>query len=70
MVIRIDDHALVDDLCVHFRRSAFEVEDVGGGMIEVRQPSARSDLHERGAIRNHLALWSVLHPGSEAHELP
>ena len=69
MLIRTDDHALVDDLCIHFRRSAFEVADVGRGMIEVKQPGARSDLDERRAIRNHLALWRVLHPDSAVYEV-
>ena len=42
MLIRVDDHALVDDLCVHFRRSGFTAERVGGGMVEVERPDATS----------------------------
>jgi hypothetical protein len=33
MLLRLDDHRLLDDLCAHFRRSGFRAESMGGGMI-------------------------------------
>lgn len=62
MLIRIDDPALLDDLCAHFGRSGFSAERVGGGMIEVRRPDAPNAGQERREISIHLRVWEVINP--------
>ena len=62
MLIRIDDHALVNELCVHFTRSGFSAESVGGGMVEVIRPDAPSEDQERRELVLHLRVWEVLKP--------
>jgi len=57
MLIRLDDEAFVDDLCVHFRRSDFVAERAGGSMIEVYRPDAPSADQERREIELHLRVW-------------
>jgi hypothetical protein len=64
MLIRIDDTELVDDLCVHFRRSGFEIEHVGGGMVEVRRGDAPSREQERHEVLLHLRVWQVINPAA------
>jgi hypothetical protein len=64
MLIRIDDHSLVDDLCAHYRRSGFEAESVGGGMIEAGRSDAPDADQERREVLMHLRVWEVTHPGS------
>jgi hypothetical protein len=63
LLIRTDDHAVVNDLCAHYRRSGFRVESVGGGMIEVARPDAPDEAHERREVEMHLlsgrsAIWA------------
>jgi len=60
MLIRLDDEAFVDDLCVHFRRSDFVAERAGGSMIEVYRPDAPSA--ERREIELHLRVWRATNP--------
>src|SRR3954451_25076144 len=62
MLIRIDDHSLVDDLCDHYRRSGFEAEPVGGGMAEVSRPDAPNNDQGRREVLMHLQVWKVIHP--------
>jgi hypothetical protein len=62
MLIRIDDHTLVDDLCAHYRRSGFHAESVGGGMIDVAKPDAFDAFQERQAVLMHLRVWEVANP--------
>jgi len=59
MLIRIDDHTLVDDLCAHYRRSGFRAESVGGGMIEVAHPEATNATEEQHTLLMHLRVWKV-----------
>jgi len=40
MLVQLDDHALVEDLCAHFRRSGFTLKLAGGGVIEVSRSDA------------------------------
>jgi hypothetical protein len=69
MLIRLDDHALVDDLCLHYRRSGFEAESVGGGMVEVRKPDAPTPQREREELILHLRVWEVANPNTHAEAL-
>ena len=62
MLIRIDDHTLVDDLCTHYRRSGFRAGSVGGGMIEVATPDGADAVQERQALLMHLRVWEVANP--------
>ena len=57
MLIRLDDHMLVMDLCAHYRRAGFQAESMGGGMIEVSHEKARSPEQERWDVLTHLRLW-------------
>ena len=66
MLIRLDDPALVDDLCAHYLRSGFTAEQVGVGLVEVARPEAPNpDQEPREAIM-HLRVWQVLHPDAHA----
>ena len=38
LLIRINNEALVEELCGHYRRSGFSAEPVGGAMVEVHAP--------------------------------
>jgi hypothetical protein len=69
MLIHLYDHALVDDLCTHNRRSGFRVESVGGGMIEVSREAAPSPEQERHEVAMHLRFWEVINPGARAQPL-
>jgi hypothetical protein len=62
MLILMDDHTLVDDLCAHYRRSGFHAESVGGGMIEVARPDAPDEAQERREVLMHLRVWKVTNP--------
>jgi hypothetical protein len=65
MLIRTDDHTLVDDLCAHYRRSGFNAESVGGGMIEVARPDAPNKDQERRELIMHLRVWEVTNPDAQ-----
>jgi hypothetical protein len=69
MLIRMDDHTLVDDLCAHYRRSGFLAESVGGGMIDVSRADAPDGAQERREVRMHLRVWEVTHPDGRAELL-
>jgi hypothetical protein len=69
MLIRIDDHTLVDDLCAHYRRSGFHAESVGGGMIEVARPDAPDERRERRDVLMHLRVWEVTHSDAQVELL-
>jgi hypothetical protein len=62
MVICIHDHTLVDDVYVHFRRSGFTAERLGGGMVEVAPPDASNAERARCDVLLHLRVWSVINP--------
>ena len=69
MLIRIDDHTLVDDLCAHYRRSGFIADRVGGGMIAVARPDAPDDARARDEVRLHLRVWKIANPDVDAELL-
>jgi hypothetical protein len=64
MLIRLDDRALIDDLCAHFRRSVFQAEPEEGASIRVHQLGASSTSEERQQILLHLRVWQLLNPGA------
>lgn len=64
MLLRLDDPALVDDLCAHYTRSGFTAEWVGGCMVEVRRPDAPSRAQAEREIALHLRVWEAMQPGA------
>jgi hypothetical protein len=66
MLVRISDAALLTDLCLHFLRSGFAVEEAGGTMIEVARPDAPNRGQERREVELHLAVWQATHPDVKA----
>jgi hypothetical protein len=62
MLIRIDDHTHVEDLCAHFRRSGFQADSVGGAMVEVARPDARTHDQEHREVDMHLRVWKLTNP--------
>ena len=69
MLIRIAHHELVDGLCAHYRRSGFDAEAVGGGMVEVTRPDAPTDEQARYEVLLHLRIWQVANPDEETELL-
>jgi hypothetical protein len=69
MLIRVEDPALVDDLCAHYTRSGFTAERVGGGMVEIRRPDAPSADQERREALLHLRVWQITNPDARAELL-
>jgi len=65
MLLRVADQALIEDLCAHFRRSGYAAGSVGGGMVEVSQPNARTPAQERTEIELHGRVWEAMHPEAE-----
>jgi hypothetical protein len=63
MLIQLDNHSLVNDLCAHYTRSGFTAEPVGGGMVEVTRPDAPAEAQQRREVLLHLRVWEVLNPG-------
>ena len=66
MFLLLEDHALVDDLCAHYRRSGFTAEPVGDGMVELRRPDAPNPEQERREVRMHLRIWEIIRPDASA----
>jgi hypothetical protein len=62
MLIHLDNHALVNDLCAHFSRSGFRTQSVGGGMVQVIPPSAPTEDQGRRDLLLHLRVWEVVNP--------
>jgi len=62
LLIRIDNHALVNNLCAHYRRSGFTAQPVGGGMIEITRPNALTEDQHRREVLLHLRVWEVTNP--------
>ena len=63
MLIRVDDHALVENLCAHCTRSGFGAEPLGGGIIDVVRADAPDAGQERREVMLHLRVWEIVHPG-------
>jgi hypothetical protein len=62
MLIRLENHMQVLDLCAHYRRAGFQAESAGGGMIEVTRQDSRSPEQERWEVLTQLRLWEVANP--------
>jgi hypothetical protein len=69
MLIRLSDHALVDDLCVHYRRSGFAAEPVSDGVIKATRTDAPNQEQDRREVLLHLQIWKVLNPDVAAQTL-
>jgi hypothetical protein len=68
-MVQLEDHTFADELCAHFRRSGFEAERIGGGMIEVALRDRAGREQERRAIMAHLLVWQAMYPESGAEIL-
>jgi hypothetical protein len=66
MLLRTNTPSKVDDLCVHFTRSGFSAQSVGGTMVEVFRPDAPSADQERREIELHLRIWQATNDGATA----
>jgi len=62
MLIRLSDHALVDEFCDHYRRSGFVAEPVRDGIVEALRTDAPSPEQCRREVLMHLQIWRVLNP--------
>ena len=62
MLIRLSDHALVDDLCDHYRRSGFAAEPVSHGVVKATRSDAPTHEQGRREVMLHLHVWKVLNP--------
>ena len=62
MLITIEDHNLVADFCVHYRRSGFVVERFAGGVVEVTRPDAPTAEQSRREVELHLLVWQAVNP--------
>ena len=60
MLITLDEQELLDDLCLHFRRSGFAVERVGGTMVEINRTDAPTREQSRREVLMHLRIWEIL----------
>ena len=69
MLIRLANHALVDDLCAHYRRSGFRAESVGAGLVEVAREDAPTREQERQEMLMHLRVWEIINPDARAEPL-
>ena len=56
------EEKLVDDLCVHYRRSGFRAVHVGDGTVEVARDDAPNPEQEEREIRLHLRIWQAMNP--------
>jgi hypothetical protein len=66
VLIQLDDHALVNNLCAHYTRSGFTAQPVGGGMIEITRPDSPTEDQHRREVVLHLQVWNVLNPDATA----
>ena len=66
MLIQLDDHALVNNLCAHYRRPSFTAQPVGGGMIEITRPDSPTEEQQRREVLLHLHVWDVSNPEATA----
>src|SRR3954469_21341862 len=69
MLIRLSDHALVDELCDHYRRSGFVAEPVRDGVVEALRTDAPSREQCRREVLMHLQVWRVLNPDAAVQTL-
>jgi hypothetical protein len=70
MLIHLDDAALVDDFCEHYRRSGFVAERVGGGIVQVARADAPTPEQERYEVLLHLRVWEAVNPEARGEVLP
>jgi hypothetical protein len=66
MLIQLDDHTLVDDLCVHFTRSGLTARSVRGGTVEIARHVLSTEDKDRREILLHLRDWQIVNPGATA----
>jgi hypothetical protein len=66
-VVSPDNENRLSDLEMHFLRSGFSVECVGGSMIEVRRAGDGNDV---SAIAFHLRAWEAVNPETRVVILP
>jgi hypothetical protein len=69
VLIRLEDHMLVDDLCTHYRRAGLTAHHVGGGLIAVFRQDAGPPEQDRWEVLAHLRLWEVANPDARGELL-
>jgi hypothetical protein len=62
MDIRISDSAYLADLCAHFLRAGFTVQEAGEARVRVTRRDAPSRDQERREVELHLAVWRATNP--------
>jgi len=66
VLLRTNSRSEATDLCVHFTRSGFSAQPVGGSMVEVFRFDAPSPEQERREIELHLGIWLAANNGATA----
>jgi hypothetical protein len=61
--LRLRDPSLLPELTRHFERSGFRVQQVGDA-LDVERPDAPDAEQSAREVLAHLAVWSLLYPGS------
>ena len=62
MFIRISENSFLADLCAHFFRAGFTVEEADGRMVRVARDDAPNGDQERREVELHLAVWRARNP--------
>jgi hypothetical protein len=62
MLIRISENSFLADLCAHFFRAGFTVEEADGTMVRVARDDAPNGDQERREVELHLAVWRARNP--------
>jgi hypothetical protein len=60
--IRVDPAALRGDLCWHFERAGFDVQELGSDSIAVERPDAPNPTQAWRETDLHLRIWEAMHP--------
>jgi hypothetical protein len=64
MRIRLSDPALTLDLCQHFLRAGFTVEELTVTDIEVHRCDAPDDEQAGREVELHLRVWRAMNPAA------
>jgi hypothetical protein len=67
LVVRLNDPSLLTELTRHFERSGFRVQQRGDALDVERLDAPDTEQAEREVLA-HLAVWSLMYPGSVERE--
>jgi hypothetical protein len=62
MLIQVSENSFLADLCAHFFRAGFTVEEADGTMVRVTRDDAPDGDQERREVELHLAVWRARNP--------